>query len=802
MQLLPRFGASVLAFPLLFLAMAASIAMPTAHAATRATPPGHVTILVLDMSGSMAQNDPAGLRCSAANAYIDLSGPNDFVGVVGLDNTSGATGGPHGFVQAQTWSAPTEMATVAERAALRQVIATKSNGCKPDGNTPTYDALNQALGMLAPATHNDAIPGSVILLTDGEPFPSTSAQESAITSDLAPQFKSHGWPVDTVALGPPGNFHTFLSTVSDATAGKFYDDGKGVVPGISPLNLAPFFVDLFALRNGRTPGTTIPPTSLGGGTISRNFTVGHFVSHLDVITVKDQPGTRVTLTAPNGEVIAANGAGAFVSSDPHYVIFSIDAPQSGAWQINVTGSGQFLMDSLLISTLTLDLLSPSNGHAEPLGQPITITAALRDQGSVVAGQTFDVRATVSFVGNGTATPVEVLLSDSSGSGNYSGTLTIPLSAPAGTYQIAVTVRSASENAVTTQATVQFERFPAATLLSPTTGQPTTSVIPARVVQWDAALRFVYATLPFYSSSLFGWHPSDWPLQGLAASPNALIGGKVLLGDASYSGATVQAIETPAGNGQCTPQTSGTPVQVINDPNGAFRLLFPTGLHGAFCVTLTTTGSFKDSFGDLTRTASPVAVSVGLPSLIDELRAWGITTLYTAALAFILIFFVYGPINFLARPKPSGRDRLIDLSARRQAHSARDLEYGRILKWGGWSLRRYFRPNRLPGGEVALPNNLLFIFRYGGEVAVNVRRPRKNDSPAQWKIGDRPLTASDGSETIIDHSRLSFSEASMTTDLEYLRDAPPPGTPASGGNLRDQAAQIADRLPGRGRTRKD
>ncbi|HEX8034083.1 MAG TPA: hypothetical protein VF510_09560, partial [Ktedonobacterales bacterium] len=71
------------------LALAAPAPPPaSSHAAqaSQASGAGHVTAIVLDMSGSMAQNDPAGLRCSAANAYIDLSGPGDFIGVVGLDN--------------------------------------------------------------------------------------------------------------------------------------------------------------------------------------------------------------------------------------------------------------------------------------------------------------------------------------------------------------------------------------------------------------------------------------------------------------------------------------------------------------------------------------------------------------------------------------------------------------------------------------------------------------------------------------------------------------------------------------------
>src|SRR5439155_17417514 len=129
---------------------------------------GHVTIMILDMSGSMHGNDPDGLRCSAANAYIDLSGPGSFIGVIGLDNSgSHPTGGPHNFQLAQHWQDPVEMNTLRARQGLQQEIAQKSNHCSPDGTTPTYDSLNQALTMLNNSTNGGQLPGSVILLTDG-----------------------------------------------------------------------------------------------------------------------------------------------------------------------------------------------------------------------------------------------------------------------------------------------------------------------------------------------------------------------------------------------------------------------------------------------------------------------------------------------------------------------------------------------------------------------------------------------------------------------------------------------------------
>ncbi len=310
----------------LFFSLALS-ALGLAHSsAARAATSGHVTILVLDMSGSMAQNDPPGIRCSAANAYIDLSGPGEFVGVVDLDSGGNNSG-------SLVISNPVEMDTQAHRDALKATIQSKTNNCQPDGGTPTYDALNQAQQMLQASTQNGQISGSVILLTDGAPEPDPNGQINNIMNNLVPQFKNSNWPVDVVALGPPGtqdgvDFHQFLNNVANATSGNFFDDGNGIVPGVSPLNIAPFFVKIFTLRNDRTPGPSIAPTQLSGGTVSRDFVLDNHVDHLDIIVVRDTASTQITLTDPNGATVTAS-AGVFVATDPHYVIYSIDGPQGG-----------------------------------------------------------------------------------------------------------------------------------------------------------------------------------------------------------------------------------------------------------------------------------------------------------------------------------------------------------------------------------------------------------------------------------------------------------------------------------------
>ena len=217
-----------------------------------------------------------------------------------------------------------------------------------------------------------------------------------------------------------------------------------MVSGVSPLNIAPFFVSIFAQRNGRTVSHDIPPTTLSGGTVSRNFAIGSFVSHLDVVAVKDSPNARVTLTAPNGQVLPPAVAGTFISSDPHYVIFSVDHPQSGAWQLNVSGSGHFLMDSLKISTLGLRILAPASATPEPLGQPLTISATLNDNGTPITGSRYSLNGTVTYSGGAGSYTQEFVLDDHASPGTYTAQITIPTSAPAGTYNLTIGAREVSD----------------------------------------------------------------------------------------------------------------------------------------------------------------------------------------------------------------------------------------------------------------------------------------------------------------------------------------------------------------------
>ncbi|HEX8995458.1 MAG TPA: VWA domain-containing protein [Ktedonobacterales bacterium] len=674
-------------------------------AASAAASAGHVTMLVLDMSGSMATNDPNGLRCSAANAFIDLSGPGDYIGVIGLD--SSGSGGPSGFGVAQLWAHPAEMATVANRAALRQTIAQRSQSCRPDGATPTYDALAQALALLKNATAQSGLTGSVILLTDGAPDPQQDAQIGAIQRDLLPQYKQAGFPIDAIALGSEQGLHPFLSGLADATGGSFYDDGHGAVPGVSALNIAPFFVDIFAQRNGRIASHDIPPTQLNGATVSRNFSVGDFVSQLSVVAVKDSPDATVTLTAPNGQTLSSSTAGILYSDDPHYAMFSIPNPQQGAWQVNAHGSGLFLMDSLKLSTLALNIVTPSaQSPVAPLGQPLSIAAVLKNGDTPVSGSRYSLTGTLVYAGGAGQYSQDFVLDDSASPGTYKAQAQAPESAPAGAYTLTVVAREISDTIASVTRSVRIERFPTPALLSPTTRQPVTGTVSAQVTQWDPILRALYGA----PVGLLGWL-GQWPLRGLPAQPAATLHGQVTLGGAAYPNAQVSGFVTRAG------ASGSAPLTVSQQGGGAFTAYVPAAATGTYTLTLDTQGAFQDSHGDFGVTTRQAQVTLAPASVGQEVFAWAITLLY-AALIFLLVLL----IRYGWSPRPHGMLVSSDGGGGEEFARARRGPYALL------------HPSVVLSQHMGLGPGVAFLFRRGGGIQVKGVGPGARD----FRMGGDPL----------------------------------------------------------------
>lgn len=737
----------LLPFALLFclgtpgLAPGAARAAPARHSQAGANSAGQVTIIVLDMSGSMGQNDPQGIRCSAADSYIDLSGPNDFIGVVGLDNARGTTGGARGFDLADWQIAPQQMDTKAHRQALRDAIQAQSHGCRPDGNTPTYDALAKAGAMLETATKGGTLSGSLILLTDGQPQPNPQGQIAAINQDLLPTFKQHGWQIDSVALGEDqGGFHAFLNDLSSATSGTFNDDAHGEIAGVSPLNITPFFLQIFALRNNRTPKSDIPPTPLGGSPVFRDIEVGQYISHLDIVAVKDHQNTQVVLSAPDGEVFPPATTGVFISTDPYYAIFSIDSPLPGTWTLKVNGSGLFLVNSLKVSTIALTITAPGSQAVQALGEQFTISAQLSSQGAPISGGKFNVTGKISYAAGsaGAAYNQDVILSDTTGVGKYSAVVTVPTAAPSGSYLITVKASSASDDIVQAQVSVRMDLFPTALLLG-ANGQATQNTVTANVKQWNVILQTIYGLPSNSHLPVISWL-GQVPFAGQLPSQDAVVAGQVFLknpqtgADKPYANASITAVA------HLENSSAPVAVRVENDGGGKFHLIFPVASAGTYEVTITTQGEFSNVHGDLTHVTRVVVVTLGAPTVAEQVRAWTITGVYVLILIFLILL-----ARYLLSPRPFG------VLAGRHGE-----EPFRRWRWNG-----FFRPSSISSSRVGLEPGLRFYFSRGGRIAVKGEGPESQD----YRLSDQPVPT---------NRRIPANEAQLRTPDNIIYTIRPTG----------------------------
>jgi hypothetical protein len=673
----------------------------------------------------MHDNDPDGLRCSAANAYIDLSRSSDYIGLVGLNNTDGNRGGTYNFQTAKKWQdPPINTAVVRDRQTLRTAIDSNSNHCAPGGNTPTYDALNQALGMLTDATtKHPGLSGSVVLLTDGIPAPDTNDQIKDIDTTLVPEFKKHNWPIDTIALGNDGpvqgmgdlTFHKFLTNISDATSGDAYDDGHGDVEGISPLNIAPFFLNIFSKRVGRTANKDIPPTPITGQE-RHNFTVTELASSLDVVIIKEQPATQATLVTPGGASITDTSGGALVSQDPHYVIYSIDHPTAGQWEVDVNGSARFSLYSLTTSHLAVHVnnvapanlqITSQNQKVFPLNQPLAVTASLTNDNIPVTVKGYQLQGTISYGGNSGQYSQTFPLDDKATPGTFVGNVNVPDTAPAGTYDIQITASTASTtNPITSSSyAVRLELFPLPRFIGQKTQQPTTDPVDVAVVQWPPALQFLY-NLPIFSFL------SSWPLQGHSASPLADSDGVLQWRGQLYKDASIKA-EAFAGNSKVPIN-----VNVTQDGQGHFHAQFQPPQSGDYRIVFQTSGSYKDSHGEFGPTALPMHVDVEPASGGQLIQAWMITFIILAILAFFFFLFKFylTPAPFGEWVRTQGGERI---DGRKFSRGHRGL-----IQW-------FFSRNILFSRQVGMPRGLQFRFRWGGGIEVRSAGAGSDD----WQASD-------------------------------------------------------------------
>jgi Ca-activated chloride channel homolog len=158
-----------------------------------------VTMLVIDVSGSMDTAEKLNTARSTAKAYLDQMRPNDQAGIIAFNDSVS-------YVQPVT--------------ADRAVLAAAIDGLQAGGDTAMYDALMKAVEELNPIVGRKAI----IVLTDGLDNRSQYTPVQVIDS-----IGQTGLSISTVGLGEPnqgnGNLtaldETALTTLAEQAGGAY-----------------------------------------------------------------------------------------------------------------------------------------------------------------------------------------------------------------------------------------------------------------------------------------------------------------------------------------------------------------------------------------------------------------------------------------------------------------------------------------------------------------------------------------------------------------------------------------------------
>lgn len=632
MRIRSLLNAFILAAVCIGLSSVVSSVAPIAHAHAIAVPqrsvdmPDRVTILILGMSATMSTNDPTNIRCSVADTYIDMSKPNDVIGVIGLDNNDGShENGPYTFETAKTLLPPTQLNAPNAQQQMQQEIETRSNQCRADGATPTYDALSTAFTMLKYQTNGGQLPGSVVLFTDSLPSPDTNGQITAIHT-LLPQFQHYRWPIHTIALGPTNpSLDSFLSNLKNNTAGNFYSDDDGTT--ISPMNLTQFFTDSYTILRDRKVVATILPTSINGTTQSYPIPLSANISLLDILVIKDTSNISVTLTSPPPqqftlppEVNEVNKA--YVSIDSDYAaIFSVPQPQQGTWNLNISGSGNFLYEELFTSALKIKIISPKISAQLPLGTPITISAnATNDQAMLVGNLAVDASIYTGLPSQDRPLAKESL--KESTTGTYIGTINISDRAPAGLYTLVVSINSISGTGNTKSDShsiyLSHQLFPY--FLSQQTQQPTPKQA-SYFFNWNAIWQWHVTPLPWY-----------WPIEFNLAQPSFDIPFAVEYQGSLYPNALVSATAVPGDSTKAIPIS----IKGVDDGGGRYHLPFAsTTADGTYIVSFT----MSSNATDISRNTPPVLRTIYIqhvpPLVIREVSVFFVNLFLNLLLFFVL-----------------------------------------------------------------------------------------------------------------------------------------------------------------------
>ncbi len=326
--------------------------------------------VLIDVSGSMRQNDPANLRRPALRMLVGLMQPGTVSGVWTFGR----------------WVNMLVPVGEVDEAWKRKALALSNEINSPGQFTNIEDVLERASRGWegAKATRHRHL----VLLTDGMVDISKSERENAasrqrILDRLLPRIKAQDAQIHAIALSERAD-HELLKRLAAETGGWY-----------EQINDADRLKRIFLRIFEKVGNPDMVPLK------DNAFRVDKRVQEATIVVFQPDGAAPARLTAPDGSAFGRENAPPTVTwhQDEGYELITLREPQAGQWRL------QAEMDPdnrvMVVTDLRLDVSSLPNQLV--VGEPVLVSASLSSQGKQVKRRAFldlvDMRAdAISAVG--------------------------------------------------------------------------------------------------------------------------------------------------------------------------------------------------------------------------------------------------------------------------------------------------------------------------------------------------------------------------------------------------------------------
>ncbi|MBI2263263.1 VWA domain-containing protein [Candidatus Berkelbacteria bacterium] len=294
--------------------------------------------VMLDVSGSMGEEDKLTQAKRAASAFVDSLADSDQIALVDFSSTANLL-------------LPLESLS----ASLRQTLKAKISQTEPLESTNIGDGLR--LGLLEVRKDPTSNPKRGLLLSDG-------MHNEGELWPFVEEWKEAGFKVDCVAFGSDADRQQ-LTEIAARTNGKMFPADNG--------NLAHIWQTILAESRGQTLLLNVQDYVFGA--VSYPVQVD---AASQKITVFLDGQSSVELISPDGKVVTPKAV-----SGQNYGAFEVDNPLPGKWQVKTLGAGQLNLGVAVSSPLFVNFLPLE--PTQPAGKAVRIGVEIkRNQGNALS----------------------------------------------------------------------------------------------------------------------------------------------------------------------------------------------------------------------------------------------------------------------------------------------------------------------------------------------------------------------------------------------------------------------------------